>query len=62
MDIPVSAFYAESILTEGSENTELPGQGPESNKCTPQWEQLTRRRYTPRTRIAPGSRGGASRR
>jgi hypothetical protein len=34
--LPVSAFYAESILTEGSENSELPGQGPESNKCTPQ--------------------------
>jgi hypothetical protein len=33
--IPVSAFYAESIPTEGSENTELPGQAPESNKCTP---------------------------
>jgi hypothetical protein len=26
--IPVSPCYAESILTEGTENTEFPGQSP----------------------------------
>jgi hypothetical protein len=63
--IPVSACY-ESILTDGSEKTEFPGQGPESNKCTPQPGQagrhsrrpiaLTRPRTQPKDRPRPNAR------
>jgi hypothetical protein len=39
-------MHAESILTEGSENTEFPGQGPESNKCTHSLLRSLRSRVT----------------
>jgi hypothetical protein len=61
-------MHAESTLTEGSENTEFPGQGPESNKCTThgymrlehgdanRFFQLINRRYTRSSMIVTGNK------
>lgn len=39
--IPGGACFAEPILIVSTENTEFPGHGPESNKCTPQGGGVT---------------------